>query len=186
MPPLDIHVPYRAHKLYHGHEWKLLIIKNFRSPMGITLSKNVRPYTYCKTELDLDILMKNFYTKFHFNMFNQCKENERKLQLIGILRSPSGITLSNFFGSYPKQNVSYIFLVTNLYAKFHFSMWNQCDENKQKLLVVDRPTDRQQQSNMLSSLRREGRINIGFIYWQNNLMAVSSLVLYLHVVIHTF
>jgi hypothetical protein len=32
-----------------------------------------------KTELDLDILTINLYTKFHFNMCNQCKENEQKL-----------------------------------------------------------------------------------------------------------
>jgi hypothetical protein len=31
-----------------------------------------------KTVLDLDILMINLYTKFHFNMCNQCEENERK------------------------------------------------------------------------------------------------------------
>jgi hypothetical protein len=32
-----------------------------------------------KTELDLDILKINLYTKFHFNMCNKCEENERKL-----------------------------------------------------------------------------------------------------------
>jgi hypothetical protein len=32
-----------------------------------------------KTELDLDILTINLYIKFHFNMCNQCEENERKL-----------------------------------------------------------------------------------------------------------
>jgi hypothetical protein len=32
-----------------------------------------------KTELDLDILKINLYTKSHFNMCNQCEENERKL-----------------------------------------------------------------------------------------------------------
>ena len=31
-----------------------------------------------KRELDLDILMINPHTKFHFNMCIQCKENERK------------------------------------------------------------------------------------------------------------
>ena len=31
-----------------------------------------------KRELDLDILTINPYTKFHFNMCIQCKENERK------------------------------------------------------------------------------------------------------------
>jgi hypothetical protein len=32
-----------------------------------------------KIELDLDIFTINLYTKFHFNMCNQCEENERKL-----------------------------------------------------------------------------------------------------------
>jgi hypothetical protein len=47
-----------------------------------------------KTELDLDILTINLYTKFYFNMCNQCKENERKLQIIRIFGSPRVITLS--------------------------------------------------------------------------------------------
>jgi hypothetical protein len=33
-----------------------------------------------KTELDLDILKINLCIKYHFNMCNQCEENERKLQ----------------------------------------------------------------------------------------------------------
>jgi hypothetical protein len=32
-----------------------------------------------KTKLDLDIFMINLYTKFHFSMCSQCKENERRL-----------------------------------------------------------------------------------------------------------
>jgi hypothetical protein len=55
-----------------------------------------------KRDLDLDILMINLYTKFHFNMCNQCKENERKLQIIGNFRSPRAITLSKMARSYPK------------------------------------------------------------------------------------
>ena len=32
-----------------------------------------------KTELGLDILLINLYTKFHYSMCNGCEENERKL-----------------------------------------------------------------------------------------------------------
>ena len=45
-------------------------------------------------ELDLDIIMINLYTKFHFNMFILCEENERKLQITGIFLCPRAITLS--------------------------------------------------------------------------------------------
>jgi hypothetical protein len=59
-----------------------------------------------KTELDLDILMINLYTKFNFNICNQCKENEQKLQIIGIFRSPRGINLTKMARLYPKQNLT--------------------------------------------------------------------------------
>lgn len=32
-----------------------------------------------KTELNLDVLMINLYSKFHFSMYNLCEECERKL-----------------------------------------------------------------------------------------------------------
>jgi hypothetical protein len=50
---------------------------NFSKSKGHNSGKNgsIVP----KTELDLDILTINLYTKFHFNICNQCKENERKL-----------------------------------------------------------------------------------------------------------
>jgi hypothetical protein len=53
----------------------------------------------------------------------------------------------------PKTELDLDILMINLYTKFHFNMCNQCEQNEQKLLV-DRPTDRQQQSNMPSLLRR--------------------------------
>jgi hypothetical protein len=58
------------------------------------------------TYLDLDILTINLYTKFHFNMCNQCKENEWKLQIIGIFRSPRAITLAKMARSYPKYKLT--------------------------------------------------------------------------------
>jgi hypothetical protein len=63
-----------------------------------------------KAKPDLDIFMINLYTKFYFKMCNQCKENERKRQIIGILQSPRGITLLKIARSYSKQNMTSIFL----------------------------------------------------------------------------
>jgi hypothetical protein len=65
-------------RIHYGYEWKLQIIEFFLSPKT-------------KTELDLDILMINLR---NFNMFNQCKEKERKHQIIGLFRSSRVITLS--------------------------------------------------------------------------------------------
>jgi hypothetical protein len=78
-----------------------------------------------KTELDLDILMINLYTKFYFNMCNQCKENEWKLQIIEIFRSPRG-----------KTELDLDILMINLYTKFHVNMCNHCKENEQKLQII--------------------------------------------------
>jgi hypothetical protein len=69
------------------------------------------------------------------NFISICEENERKLQIIGIFRSPWAITLSKMARLYPKQ-----ILIINLYPKFHFSMYNQCEENEWK---VGGQTDRQ-------------------------------------------
>jgi hypothetical protein len=78
-PPLDRH--YRVHKPF-GHEWKLQITGIFSKSKGHYSIKNgsIIP----KTKLELDILPINLYTKFHFNICNHCKENEPKLQIIGI------------------------------------------------------------------------------------------------------
>jgi hypothetical protein len=51
--------------------------------------------TVPKTKPDQDILMIKLYIKFHFSMCSQSKENERKLQIIGIFRILRAITLSN-------------------------------------------------------------------------------------------
>ena len=51
----------------------------------------------------------------------------------------------------PKIELDLDILTINLYTKFQFKMCNQCEEKERKLLV-DRPTDRQQQSNMPSLL----------------------------------
>jgi hypothetical protein len=74
---------------------------NFSKSKGYNSGKNgsIVP----KRELDLDILTINLYTKFYFNMCNQCKENERKLQIIGIFRSPGTITLAKMARSYPNR-----------------------------------------------------------------------------------
>jgi hypothetical protein len=55
-----------------------------------------------KTELALEYLMITLCIKFHFNLCIQCRENERKLYIIGIFKSPWAITLSKMAWSYPK------------------------------------------------------------------------------------
>lgn len=45
----------------------------------------------------LGIIMVNLYTKFYFNTYNTCKENELKMQISKILLSPKGITVENCF-----------------------------------------------------------------------------------------
>jgi hypothetical protein len=102
---------------------------NFSKPKGYNSVK------YCKivpkTELDLDILMINLYTKYHFSICHLCKENERKLQRIEIFLSPRAITLSKMARSYQKQIV-----MINLHTKYHFNMCSQCEENKLKLEII--------------------------------------------------
>jgi hypothetical protein len=77
-------------------------------------------------------------------MCNQCKENERKLQIIKILeifQSPRGGHNSVKNGSIvAKTDFDLDILMINLHTKFHFNMCNQCEENERKLMV-DRPTD---------------------------------------------
>jgi hypothetical protein len=76
-----------------------------------------------KTELDLNILMINLYTKFHFSMYNQGKENERTMQIIGIFQSPWGITESvKNDSTVPKKEVDLDILVINVYSKLHLNM----------------------------------------------------------------
>jgi hypothetical protein len=58
---------------------EIAIIEICRSPRGIMSVKNCSIIP--KTEVNLDIFMINLYTKFLFNLCNQCKENERKLQV---------------------------------------------------------------------------------------------------------
>jgi hypothetical protein len=41
---------------------------------------------------------------FHFSIFNQCEENERKLQIIGIFLSSRAITLSKIARIYPNRS----------------------------------------------------------------------------------
>jgi hypothetical protein len=84
-----------------------------------------------KTQLEIDIRTINLYTKFHFNMCNQCKENERKLQIIGIFGSPRNITLAKMARSYPKH-----VLTINLCTKFHFNMSTSAKENERKLQII--------------------------------------------------
>jgi phage terminase large subunit-like protein len=96
---------------------------NFSKSKGQNSDKNgsIVP----KTGLGLDIFTMNLYTKFHFNIRNQCKENDRKLQTIGIFRSPRNITGEN--GSIvPKTKLDLDILTINLYTRIHFNMFNQC------------------------------------------------------------
>jgi hypothetical protein len=78
MPPLHIH--YRKHKPYYGHDWKLQIIGIFFKSKGHNSIKtcSILP----KTKPDLDILIINLYIKYHFNMCNHFKEIKQKLQII--------------------------------------------------------------------------------------------------------
>ena len=54
----------------------------------------------------------------------------------------------------PKREFDLDTLTINPYTKFHFNMCIKCKENERKQMM-DRPTDRQQLSNMPSLLRRE-------------------------------
>jgi hypothetical protein len=74
------------------------------------------------TELDIDILMLILYTKFHFNMCMQCKENQRKLQITGIFQSPRAITLSKMGSIVPQTKHDLDIITINPYTKFHFNM----------------------------------------------------------------
>jgi hypothetical protein len=78
--------PLRRKWLETANNW------NFSNCKGHNSAKNCSIVP--KTELDLDILVINLYTKYHFSMCNLCKENERKLQIYGIVLSPGTITLS--------------------------------------------------------------------------------------------
>lgn len=60
---------------------------------GITLSKFARSY-YPKSNMILDIVKINLYTKFYFSICNFPKENEQNLRIVGFFLSPMGITLS--------------------------------------------------------------------------------------------
>jgi hypothetical protein len=68
-------------------------------------------------------------------MCSQCKENEWKLQIIGIFLSVKICSIV------PKTELDlHVDIhVINLYTKFHFSMCNLCEENERKL---GRLTDR--------------------------------------------
>jgi recombinational DNA repair protein RecR len=69
---------------------------------------------------------------------NQCKEIERKLQIIGIFLTQRAITLSKMARLYPKQNLTYRYSHDKsvFYTKFHFSMCNQCEENERKQQII--------------------------------------------------
>jgi hypothetical protein len=105
-PPMHIH--YRVHKPLLWAWMETTNYWNFSKSKEHNFVKNCSIVS--KTEFDLDILMINLYTKFHFSMYNLCKENERKLKIIGIFRSPWGIPLSKIAGSYPKRNLINIYL----------------------------------------------------------------------------
>jgi hypothetical protein len=99
-----------------------------------------------KTKLVLDILMINLYIKFHFNMHNQCKENERKLHTAYYWN------VSKFIWHNSVKNCSFVLKteldldripMINLYTIFHLSMCNQYEENERKLLGGPTHTDRQ-------------------------------------------
>jgi hypothetical protein len=68
--------------------WNFLKSKGYNSiKNGSIISKRI---------LDLDILIINLYTKFHFSMCNHSEENGRKLQIVRIFLSPKGITVKKW------------------------------------------------------------------------------------------
>lgn len=69
--------PPSLENIHKVNEQKLQIIRICLCPRGITLSINC--LITSKIKLDLDIIMINLYTKFHFNLCNLCEENERQL-----------------------------------------------------------------------------------------------------------
>ena len=71
-----------------------------------------------KIKLDLDILTINLYTKIHFNMCIQCKENERKLQITGIFSKSKGHNSVKNGSIVPKILLGLNILTINLYTKF--------------------------------------------------------------------
>ena len=96
------------------------------------------------------------YTKLHFSMRNQYEENERKVQIVGIFQSPRAITLTKVAQSYPKQNLprqshdESAHQISFQYVQPMRRKWTE---------TADGPTDRQQQSNMPSLLRKGGGYN---------------------------
>lgn len=59
-----------------------------------------------KIKHDLNIIKINMYTKFNFNVWNLCKENERRLQIIGNFLRSRIITPSKLAQSYQKLNLT--------------------------------------------------------------------------------
>jgi hypothetical protein len=132
MPPCTFIIGCTS--LYYEHEWKLHIIGIFEVQV-VQLCQN--SLIIPKTKLDLYILMINLYTKYHFIMCNQCKENERKLQIIGIFLSPikSYNSVKNE-SIVPKTEPDLDIFMINLYTKYHFNTCNQCKENERKLQII--------------------------------------------------
>jgi hypothetical protein len=59
------------------------------------------------------------------------------MQIIEIFLSQRAIILSIMAQSHPIQKFNLIFLLLNLYTKFHFSMGNLCKENEKKLQIIE-------------------------------------------------
>jgi hypothetical protein len=107
-----------------------------------------------KTDLDLDILLINPYTKFYISMCNLCKEANNW----NCSKSKGHKSVKNC-SIVLKTELSIDILMINLYIKFHFNMCNQCEENERKLLV-DRPTVRPTAAKQYDPPSLNGCINI--------------------------
>ena len=106
------------------NERKLKINGICLSPRGITLLKNYS--TKPKFELNLRILVKHLYTKFHLKMSICNGDNERKLKINGIFLSPRGITQPKIIQPDPNSNSTCVFswqtFIPNFNSKCQFVM----------------------------------------------------------------
>jgi hypothetical protein len=101
---------------------------NFSKSKGYIFGKNgtIVP----KIEFDLDMLTINLYTKFNFNMSNQCKRKWTETANYWNFSKSKGHNSSKNGSIVPKTELDLDILTINLYTKFHFNICNQCKENE--------------------------------------------------------
>lgn len=90
-----------------------------------------------KIEFVLYIILINLHTKFYLNMWMNCEENGRTMQIIGIfIRSRGMITLSKNCSILTNIKLDLDTFMINLYTKFNLYMFINCEENERKLQII--------------------------------------------------